>query len=95
VNAECSPQTVVFRRQLLLAKKCEKLVCGERMRLGICNGTNSLSFSSVKSRKVPKDYICVHIYAHRCSTQGHSLVGNIGGRCMVGLDDLGCLFQPL
>jgi len=28
-----------------------------------------------------------------CCTEGHGLVGNIGGRWMVGLDDLGSLFQ--
>ena len=28
-----------------------------------------------------------------CCTEGHGLVGNIGGRRMVGLDDLGGLFQ--
>ena len=30
----------------------------------------------------------------RCCTEGHGLVGNIGGRWTVGLDDLGGLFQP-
>jgi len=32
----------------------------------------------------------------RCCTnnKGHSLVGNIDDRWMVGLDDLGSLFQP-
>ena len=30
----------------------------------------------------------------RGSTEGHGLVGNIGERQMVGLDDLGGLFQP-
>ena len=30
----------------------------------------------------------------RCCTEGHSLVGNIGDRWTVGLDDLGYLFQP-
>ena len=29
----------------------------------------------------------------RCNTEGHSLVGNIGARWMVGLDDLSGLFQ--
>ena len=29
-----------------------------------------------------------------CCTEGHGLVGNIGDRWMVGLDDLGGLFQP-
>ena len=29
-----------------------------------------------------------------CCTMAHGLVGNIGGRWMVGLDDLGGLFQP-
>ena len=29
----------------------------------------------------------------RCCTEGDGLVGNIGGRWMVGLDDLGGLFQ--
>jgi len=30
----------------------------------------------------------------RCCTEGRSLVGNIGNRWMVGLDDLRGLFQP-
>ena len=30
----------------------------------------------------------------RCGTKGHDLVGNIGGRWVVELDDLGGLFQP-
>ena len=30
----------------------------------------------------------------RCGTRGAGLVGKCGGRWMVGLDDLGCLFQP-
>ena len=30
----------------------------------------------------------------RCCTEGHSLVGNIGDKWIVGLDDLGGLFQP-
>ena len=30
----------------------------------------------------------------RCCTEGHGLVGNIGGRWMIGMDDLGGLFQP-
>jgi len=30
----------------------------------------------------------------RCCTEGHGLVGNIGDRWTVGLDDLGDLFQP-
>ena len=30
----------------------------------------------------------------RCCTKGRGLVGNIGGRCMVGQDDHGGLFQP-
>ena len=30
----------------------------------------------------------------RCSTEGHALVGNIGNRWTVELDDLGGLFQP-
>ena len=30
----------------------------------------------------------------RCGTWRRGLVGNIGGRWMVGLDDLGGLFQP-
>ena len=30
----------------------------------------------------------------RCCTEGHGLMGNIGGRWMVELDDLGGLFQP-
>ena len=30
----------------------------------------------------------------RCCTNGGGLVGNIGGRWTVGLDDLGGLFQP-
>jgi len=30
----------------------------------------------------------------RCCTERHSLVGNIGDKWMVGLDDLGELFQP-
>ena len=30
----------------------------------------------------------------RCVTEGCGLVANIGGRWMVGLDDLGGLFQP-
>jgi len=30
----------------------------------------------------------------RCCTKRHGLVGNIGGRWTVGLDDLGGLFQP-
>ena len=30
----------------------------------------------------------------RCGTKGHGLVGNTGGRWMVGLDDLRGLFQP-
>ena len=30
----------------------------------------------------------------RCCTEGHGLVGNIGDRWMVGLDDLRGLFQP-
>ena len=30
----------------------------------------------------------------RCGTQGHGLVGNIGGRRTFGLDDLTDLFQP-
>ena len=29
----------------------------------------------------------------RCCTKGHGLVGNIGDRQTVGLDDLGGLFQ--
>lgn len=29
----------------------------------------------------------------RCCTEGHGLVGNIGGRWVVGLDDLRGLFQ--
>ena len=29
-----------------------------------------------------------------CGTKGHGLVGYIGGRWMVELDDLGGLFQP-
>ncbi len=29
-----------------------------------------------------------------CGTEGHGLVGNIGGRWMVRLDDLKNLFQP-
>jgi len=32
--------------------------------------------------------------ACRCYTEGHGLVGSIGGRWTVGLDDLICLFQP-
>ena len=31
--------------------------------------------------------------ALRCCTEGHCLVGNSSGRWMVGLDDLGGLFQ--
>jgi len=31
---------------------------------------------------------------HRCGTWGRGLVGNIGDRWMVGLDDLGGLFEP-
>ena len=30
----------------------------------------------------------------RCCTEGHGLVGSIGDRWMVGLDDLRGLFQP-
>ena len=30
----------------------------------------------------------------RCCTEGCGLVGNIGGRWTVGVDDLGGLFQP-
>ena len=30
----------------------------------------------------------------RCRTEGHGLVGNIGGRWMVGLDHPGGLCQP-
>ena len=30
----------------------------------------------------------------RCCTEGHDLVGNIGDRWTVGLDDLKLLFQP-
>ena len=30
----------------------------------------------------------------RCCTEGYGSVGNIGGRWMVGLEDLGGLFQP-
>lgn len=30
-----------------------------------------------------------------CGTEGHGLVGNIGGRWTVELDNLGGLFQPL
>ena len=30
----------------------------------------------------------------RCCTEGHGLVGNIGNRWMVRLDDFGGLFQP-
>ena len=30
----------------------------------------------------------------RCCTEGHGLVGNTGGRWMVGLHHLGGLFQP-
>jgi len=30
----------------------------------------------------------------RCCTEGNGLVGNIGDRWMVELDDLGGLFQP-
>jgi len=30
----------------------------------------------------------------RCGTEGRGLVGNIGGRWAVGLDDHGGLFQP-
>ena len=30
----------------------------------------------------------------RCYTEDHGLVGNTVGRWMVGLDDLGGLFQP-
>ena len=30
----------------------------------------------------------------RCCTEGHGLVGNIGDRRMVGLDDFRGLFQP-
>ena len=30
----------------------------------------------------------------RCCTEGHGLVGNIGDRWMVGLDDHRGLFQP-
>jgi len=30
----------------------------------------------------------------RCCAEGRGLVGNIGERWMVGLDDLGGLFQP-
>ena len=30
----------------------------------------------------------------RCCTEGRGLVGNVGDRWMVGLDDLGNLFQP-
>jgi len=29
-----------------------------------------------------------------CGTEGHGLEGNIGGKWMIGLDDLGVLFQP-
>ena len=31
----------------------------------------------------------------RCGTKEHGLVGSIGGRSVVGLDDLRGLFQPL
>jgi len=31
---------------------------------------------------------------HRCGTEGCGLVGDIGDRWMVGLDDLKSLFQP-
>ena len=31
---------------------------------------------------------------YRCCSEGHSLVGNIGDRWMVGLDDLRGFFQP-
>ena len=31
----------------------------------------------------------------RCCSKGHGLVGNIGSRWAVGLDDPGGLFQPL
>jgi len=30
----------------------------------------------------------------RCCTEGHGLVGIIGDRWMVGLEDLGGIFQP-
>jgi len=30
----------------------------------------------------------------RCGPKGHGLVGNTGGRRMVGMDDLRGLFQP-
>jgi len=29
-----------------------------------------------------------------CCTERHGIVGNTGGRWMIGLDDLGVLFQP-
>ena len=32
--------------------------------------------------------------AFRCCTEGHGLVGNIGNRWTVELDDLGGVFQP-
>jgi len=32
--------------------------------------------------------------AFRCCTEGHGLVGNIGDRWTVGLDDLQAFFQP-
>jgi len=37
--------------------------------------------------------VCVQ-EMHRCGTEGLGLVGNIGGRWMVGLDDLRGLFYP-
>ena len=30
----------------------------------------------------------------RCGSEGHGLVGNVGGRWTVGLDDLRGLFKP-
>jgi len=33
------------------------------------------------------------VETYRCGIQGHGLAGNIGGRWMVGLDDLRGLFQ--
>ena len=36
----------------------------------------------------------LYMYIFRCHTEGHGLVGNIGDRWAVALDDLRGLFQP-
>jgi len=74
-----------------------------RASMNVCMQTHMLKdtcnrFSNESSNGLPREW-----WSHRpgdaqetfrCCTKGHGLGGNIGGMCIVGLSDLGGLFQP-